>query len=296
MLDKRYSWKRFWCPRNGTIRLDNSGYVTDPDGPYAQYLGLDLHPFEDIVELPGLALLGEPGIGKTTAMLEEQGAINEQIRTAGGEPLWLDLDSVGSEYQLVRKLFESDKFKSWLAGHHHLHVFLDSLDECRLRIENVAALLVEELRDCPIERLYLRVSSRTADWPSTLEDGLKELWGEEPFGIYELAPLRRRDVSEAAAANDLDPDIFLRAVDEAEAVPLVIKPVTLELLLESYRHEGELPATQTELYLDGCRWLFEERNKGRIDARCTGELTADQRLAVAARIAAITVFSNKYAV
>jgi hypothetical protein len=296
MLSKRYSWKRYWCPWDGSIQFDNAGYLIDPEGPYAQYLDLDLRLFEDISELPCLGLLGEPGIGKTTAMVEEQGTIDERVQAMGEDTLWLDLRCCGSEYQLVRRLFNNDKFKSWLAADHRLHVFLDSLDEGRLRIENIAALLVEELRDCPIERLSLRVSCRTAEWPSTLEHGLRDLWGPESFGVYELAPLRGVDVSQAADANGLDPDAFLRAVDEAEAVPLAIKPVTLEFLLGGYHRDGKLPARQAELYLNGCRWLCEERNESRIDTGRTGELCADQRLAIAARIAAVSVFSNKNAI
>jgi predicted NACHT family NTPase len=159
------------------------------------------------------------------------------------------LRSCGSEYQIVRKLFESEKFAFWLASDHHLHVFLDSLDECRLRVENVAALLVDELKDLPVPRLSLRISCRTAEWPKTLEDGLKELWDEESVGVYELAPLQRSDVANAAATDGLDPEDFLQAVDEAEVVPLAIKPVTLEFLLEGYGRSGRLPSRQAELYL-----------------------------------------------
>jgi hypothetical protein len=113
-----------------------------------------------------------------------------------------------------------------LQGDHRLRLFLDSLDECLLRVDTVAALLVDELRDYPVERLSLRVGCRTADWPGVLEEGLEDLWGEEGFGAYELAPLRRTDVAAAAVANGIDPDSFLGVVDEAEAVPLAIKPVT----------------------------------------------------------------------
>jgi hypothetical protein len=42
--------------------------------------------------------------------------------------------------------------------------------------------------------------------------------------------------------------------------------------------------------------LCEETNKSRRDARLTGTLTAEQRMAVAARIAAVMVFANRYAV
>lgn len=41
--------------------------------------------------------------------------------------------------------------------------------------------------------------------------------------MYELAPLRRVDVVEAAKANNLNPDMFLCEIDRMEVVPLAIK-------------------------------------------------------------------------
>lgn len=292
-----YNWKRFWCPRDSSLSLHDGGYLVDPDSPYGQHWNANLRPFDSIAALPCLVMLGEPGVGKTSTMLSEREAVDAHVRAGGGDTLWLDLRSCGSEYQLARKFFESEKFASWLAGDYHLHVFLDSLDECRLRVENVASVLTDELEEVPTHRLSLRISCRTAEWPKTLEDGLRALWAEESIGVYELAPLRRIDVAAAAATNGLDPDTFLRNVHEAEAVPLAIKPVTLEFLLESYGLSGQLPSKQAELYLNGCRRLCQERNEKRVDnVGRTGQLSAEQRLAVAARIAAITVFSNKYAV
>jgi len=294
---RTYGWKRFWCPRDGSINLTDGGYLADPDAPYGDYLNPALRPFRNISRLPCLALLGEPGIGKTESMKAERAASTAAVEAEGGKALWLDLRSCGSEQRLVDKLFASPEFVSWLEGDHRLHVFLDSLDECLLRIDTVAALLVDELGGCPVERLSLRIGCRTAEWPTVLEEGLKELWPDGGFEAYELAPLRRADVVGAADAEGFDPKDFLGALDEAGAVPLAIKPVTLGFLVGSYRATGGFPNRQADLYLEGCRWLCEERNSNRrVGAGRAGRLTPDQRLAVAARVAAVTVFSNKYAV
>ena len=146
----------------------------DPDGALGRRWNADLRTFDSIADLPCLVMLGEPGMGKTSTMRSERRVIDASVRTGGGETLWLDLRSCGSEYQIIRKLFGSEKFESWSAGDHHMHVFLDSLDECRLRVENVAALLTDELKEVPVRRLSLRIGCRTAEWPKTLEDGLKE--------------------------------------------------------------------------------------------------------------------------
>jgi predicted NACHT family NTPase len=290
-------WKRFWCPRGGSINLIDGGYLADPDGPYGNYTNQALRPFGEVAELPCLALLGEPGIGKTETMRAERAALDSAVLAEGGRTLWLDLRSCGSEQRLDDKLFGNPEFVSWMEGDYRLHVFLASLDECLLRVDTVAALLVDEFRNCPVERLVVRISCRTAEWPNLLEQGLRELWPEGGFEAYELAPLRRADVIGAAEAEGIDPEAFLNALDEAMAVPLAIKPVTLGFLMDTYRATGGFPTKQADLYKEGCRWLCEERNANRrVGSERIGRTTPDQRLAVAARIAAVTVYSNKYAV
>ena len=296
MSDRIYNWKRFWCPRGATINLSDGGYLDDPDSQWGRIYNPEVKPFEAISETPCLALLGEPGIGKTRTIEAEREGAETRIKQEGDDILWLDLRSYGSEDRLVRNLFESEKFLAWIRGSHRLHVFLDSLDEGLLRIDTLAALLADEFKRYPVERLSLRIACRTAEWPSSLETELQQLWGEKAVGVYELVPLRRRDVVEAAKANGPDPDAFLAEISRAEVTPLAIKPVTLDFLLSTYQRHGSLPKTQAELYLEGCRLLCEETNKDRRAAQLTGDLSADQRLAVAARIAAVSIFANRYAV
>ncbi len=291
-----YNWKRFWCPRTGSFDLSDGGYLTNPDSEWGHLYNPDVKSFESITTIPCLILLGEPGIGKSQAMQTAQNAIYDKIKEVGDQILCLDLRSYGSEDRLIRNLFENPTFLSWAREKHRLHVFLDSLDECLLRIDTLAALLVDEFKKYSVDHLYLRIACRTADWPTSLENGLKQLWGEDAVGVYELTPLRRVDVIEAATTNNLDHNVFLQEIDQKEVVPLAIKPVTLSFLIKTYIKNGRFPSTQAELYLQGCHKLCEETNKHRRDARLIGSFTPEQRLAMASRIAAVTIFSNKYAV
>jgi len=296
MSNQIYNWKRFWCSRTGSFNLTDGGYLADPDSEWRHLYNPDVISFESITTIPCLVLLGEPGIGKTHAMQAAQNAIHCKIKEEGDQIFCLDLRSCGTDMMLVRNLFENTTFLSWTRGKHRLHVFLDSLDECLLRIDTLAALLVGELKEYPIERLSLRIACRTADWPNSLEDGLIQLWGKDAVRVYELTPLRRVDVIEAAKVNNLDPNVFLKEIDQKEVVPLAIKPVTLGFLINTYIKNGRFPSTQTELYLEGCHRLCEETNKNRREVRLTGTFTIEQRLAIASRIAATTVFSNRYAI
>ena len=289
-----FDWKRFWGPRDGPINLADRGFLSDPDGEWSKYLNPGLVTFEHLPELPCAVLLGEPGIGKSWALQQENARIQGSL-TAGAKLVSVDLRSFGNENRLMASLFDSDMFEGWRKGDWLLHLHLDSLDECLLRIDNVAALLADELAKQPVDRLRLRVACRTAPWPIVLERALVDLFGE--CHAYELMPLRRIDVQRAAEQSGIvEPSAFLKRIDELDVSSLAIKPVTLKFLISTYRKNGDLPKDHLELYEKGCRILCEESSDSRRSAGRTGRLSPDERLAVASRIAAVTQFCKRFAV
>lgn len=293
MNDMIFSWKRFWCPRTSTINLSDGGYLYDPESEYGHIYNEHVIPFDKITQIPCLILLGEPGIGKTAALKSIK--IAEEQHT-----IKINLRSYGREDRLVRDIFENPLFEGFLKGEHHLHIFLDSLDECLLRLDYVAVLLAEEFKKYKshpnLKNLFLRIICRTAEWPSLLERELAELWGKENIQIMELAPLRKIDVYNAAIELGIDAERFMDELREKEVIPLAIKPITLKFLFNLFIRYGSFPSTQKELYLQGCELLCEETNESRITSRYTGRMRAKDRLKVASRIAAMMIFSNKYAV
>ena len=287
-----YDWKRFWYPKGGTCRLDFAGYLDDPESSYAHITNPEVVPFEAIAETPCLVLLGEPGSGKSTAIHQ----VFEQVNKEGKPALKFELGDYDSSSDLCNALFGNQTFYAWLNGMHQLNLFLDSLDEGLLSIRILSRILSRELKKYPCERLQLRITCRTADWQTTLEEDLRQLWGKDNLRVYELAPLRQGDVQEAAQKNNLDAEAFLSEIQAREAAPLAIQPITLKFLLKIYQGEGQFPSTRKELYYKGCRKLCDENNSDRCDAGIRGSLTADERMMVAARIAAVIVFANRAAV
>jgi hypothetical protein len=302
MSEQIYDWKRFWCPRSGHMILDERGYLLDPELKFKWgHHNSDLVGSEAIADVPCLALLGEPGIGKSQAMKDLKNHTEKAIE-GNHKILELNLHSYSSEDRLIRNLFESTTFTDWRDGTHRLYVFLDSLDEGLLRIETLATLLVEEFGKDEyhnkLDRLYLRIACRTAVFPKLLEKGL-ENWGQNRLEIYELAPLRRVDVMLAVNDNGLNADAFVEEVERKGVVAFAIKPITLEFLLNIYqRNNGQFPPNQglIELYLEGCRSLCQEVSPSRRASGRVGNLEVDQRLIIAARIAAATVFANRFAI
>jgi hypothetical protein len=265
------------------------GFLIDPEDEHGHILQPHVGTLASAVDVPCLVLLGEPGLGKSTAL---EGDIDGPRLLS----LRRNLNLYQTDVALLRGIFEDPTFVAWRDGEHTLHLYLDSLDECLVRVQTVANLLAEELRCCPVQRLRLRIACRTAAWPASLEDALRQLWGEQAVTALELCPLRRHDVAIAAESSGVDAPAFLSAVDRYEAGAFAAKPVTLRFLLAAYRRTGAFPSTQSELYLSGCERLCEEANQQRQDAGLRGTLTPRQRLVVAARIASLLVLCGRPAI
>lgn len=293
-LKRHYNWRRYWRPRGAPIHFSGDGFLFGPGKYNPRIL-----PFEQIADAPVLVLLGEPGIGKSVAMKAERDVIDQAAAQAGDQVLFRDLRSYGTREQVINKVFGHPKFLAWASGTHRLHLLLDSFDECRLEVKQLAAVIADELRDYEDarSRLILRIASRTADWSSLLETALTEIWGSDAVQAYELAPLTQDDVRVAAAEEDIDSEQFLSDVHHRGVGPLASKPLTLRLLFNLYRHQGgRLPLTQAELYAKGCKLLAGETSQSYLEAGHVGNLSSTGRMVVAGRVAAVTIFGQKDAI
>ncbi len=317
IFSRIYDFDRFWCPVEGMIELDHYGYLRDPE-TNTDWMGQpDTLPYEYIEDVPCLILLGEPGIGKSLWFRQRKDTLTAKIRDAGSRDLWVDLGAYDQAPDVVEAVFHDEEFVQWHQGVYRLHLFLDGFDGCLSHVRVLPKRFLTELQKYPVERLCLRVLCRTPEWPKTLEDGLKELWGQCydsdrssratevsenaptedqascPVQLFELTPLRRRDVEEMVKGEGLDPESLLKEIESKDLVPFAIKPQTLAFLLKTYKSYGRFPSTQVELYRQGCRELCREPNLERVDAGISREFSTDDRLALASRIAAFTMFGNR---
>jgi hypothetical protein len=154
-----YSWPRFWVPRDGIIDLSDAGFLRDPTDGLTRSRGPAL--LAALQQWRALALLGEPGIGKSTTLKEEADRLAQLPAAAHLVSIYVDLRAFSSEPLLYRRVFESEKFMAWKNGRSHLFLHLDSLDEALLRVDSIANLLAAELPGTPTERMSLRIACRT---------------------------------------------------------------------------------------------------------------------------------------
>jgi hypothetical protein len=287
-LAENVPWKRFWIPRETAPALGSDGYLVDPEEGYGKVANGQAKTLEQLEETPCVALLGEPGIGKSRVVE----AYCEGVRAGDGAVLVVDFRW---HHDLKEKIFATRAFTRWCEEGSPLTILLDSLDEHPLGASEVARQLIGELHGGRLDRLRLRVACRTAEWPGTLDEQLARLWTtsseEAPrVAFYALAPLRRVDV---ALAAEQDAAGFLAEVDRVGAEPLAIKPITLAFLLDEFRLNQKLPRERVTLYEAGCRRLCEETSLSRADRRRNGALHIEARLAIASRIAAVCILGRR---
>lgn len=291
-MSKHYDWPRFLVARDGAVFLDEQGYLADPTTEYGKIDNPHAKAFDELPDLPVLIFLGEPGIGKST-LLDDAELVATRVAQ---RPIRLSLGEYGSEDRLVSDL-EKIRLREVIEGGPPVVLMIDSLDEGLLSIPQLGRVLSSSLTpfaDVPTVNVCL--TCRSAGWLSTLEEQLKVLWGNESVGIDELAPLRRVDVKTALVAESLDPEPFLDEIARIGAGPLASRPVTLRFLLKLCQSGQTLATTRVALYHQGCEHLCAEANPDRRDAQRIGRLAPSQRLTVAARIAAVLMFTNKEAV
>lgn len=296
MKNIRYQWKRYWVPyKNDGISLTDHGFLEDPTGEFGKYVSPNLATLEDLKKLGCLILVGEPGIGKSSEIKELYDATVKEV--GDSHSLWIDLSRVGTFDYFIDRLTNDPRYKNWSENGEPLHLFLDSFDEGTFSFPRFAnsfsALLADNQEKIP--SLYLRISCRTALWPSYMESSLSVLWGEENCQTHELCPLTKKDVEMALDAQGIDKKAFLAEVQSKDVSGLAGKPLTLNFLMDVFlENKGHLPDRKSDIYSRGCDLLVQEPQEWKkVNPPKTPKLNLPQKIAVAERIAIATLIGGK---
>ncbi|MER2517823.1 MAG: hypothetical protein ABTR92_15755 [Candidatus Accumulibacter phosphatis] len=308
-----HEWPRYWLPITESLTLEADGFLPDPEDTFGCHYNPALRRLDSLRDIPILVLVGEPGCGKSTALEDECRQLH-----AVGERVHLVRLQECTASNVVSTVCEAQEVEDWRRGDGRLFLLLDSLDESRLTLPmpNVLRILMQELARLPTERLCLRLSCRTSEWPWGAEDELARMWARdeentEPVPretasqgyapevkadsalVWELVFLRRKDVEQAARDYHVDPSDFLKQVHGRDIEGFAALPNTLRMLLRIYSSKGNLPDARAEIFRDGCTQLADELAGSRLQAGCRGDLSAGQRLAVAGRIAAMLLLGSR---
>ena len=295
-----YPWKRYWVKQGETPSMEG-GLFAEPSSGFKWFGAISNGmPLTDLKTVPCLVLLGDVGMGKSTT-IESEAKVLEA--TLAGQPhavVYHDLKRQ-SETQIEKRIFQNAKVKAWLRGEHALTLFLDSLDECWRRIDGLELLLVDGFesrigKETP--PLFLRLTCRSAEWRGDAGKSLERLFSRRAESnssvqIFVLAPLSANNVQEAAKSNGLDGDKLLERIAAKEAHALASHPITLDMLLQIYHQSGDFPKSRVELYREGCLRLCADQHTV-FGSTMQHRTTPQHRFAIASRLAALSVFTNRF--
>jgi len=250
----------------------------------AQREGVSLSSLRHI---PCLVLLGAPGLGKSSEIrLEAQNAI--------GNGDFADIVSLGRITSIDE--LESvvlSKARQLQLGSATWNLFLDGLDESLPQItqsqDGISSVFRKLSTIQDLSNVRLRLTCRSAEWPSSIEAALKEIWGASNTKTYELQELSDTDIR--VATSELPPalsEAFLSQIERRELDALTRRPVTLNMLLDVFAQSSDLPAQRARLYRDALLMSIETADRH----RPVSALDAHSKMIVAARIGAASLFSN----
>jgi hypothetical protein len=289
--NEKFEWERTWFPAS-TRAPFFSGFLPERDEVPETQDGVS---FDALRDVPCLVLLGLPGMGKTHEMARQATIATDH----GDKVTFVSVGRLANVADLETIVWPEGFEQSAISSSTTWALFFDGIDEAvaqPAQIEKAIPGILRRLAQLlPLERLRVRISCRTAEWPSSLEAELRTIWNDDLLQVYELGQLRSSDVATAAKQTDLAnfAEEFLEQVRMHDAELLASRPVTLKMLLNLFGNNSTLPTSQARLYRRGLLASIEEANLDRRESRQTWRLDPSSKLMVAARIAAAHIFSDR---
>ena len=235
-----------------------------------------------------VVLLGAAGAGKTT----EARRLAEHERASGRSVRECRLaEYAGTSAELEGRLQELSAGADAAASFH-----LDALDEAMIP-ERRRWLAIKHWieRDLQETGASIRITCRSAVWPSSLSDAIRGFCEQRSFATAYLQPLTDDDVSVAAESLRIAPDSFLKQIENARARILARHPLTLRMSLSVCKDGGKLPSRLKDLFDKGVRVLARDQEDRREIGTQT-PLPVARLLDAAERLACHTILTGREAV
>lgn len=227
--------------------------------------------FESFRDLPAYVLLGDPGLGKTSAFKQEA-------------------KETGGQYLTSRDFvtFDPEEYKDKI-------LFIDALDEMRANSADGRGPLDQIRKNLQkIGNPVFRLSCREADWLG--ESDKTALMGVSPNGeivTLHLDPLTEKDIVEILSYKNIsDPAEFIQESRRKGLEEMLHNPQTLNLLVEAVG-ENKWPSSRSEAFEMACYQLVREENTEHQAAKRNQILpNRDKLIDVAGYLCAICLLSG----
>lgn len=252
-------------------------------------------------------ILSEAGTGKTEEIRQIAAALREQNKPA----FFLRLEYIPAASEVALEVGSNDEFEAWLRSDSDGWIFLDSVDEARLRDPGDFELAIRKVgkRIAPaLQRAHITITGRGSAWrPKTdLDLCIKHLPYTRPSvraldddNLEDEGPnveLHTEDQPEQAPSfkivtlNDLGPDqiriftdargvkdtkAFVEAVERADAWSFAERPQDLTELAEFWC-DHERIGSRLEIMQNSIARRLAERDQRRADARPLSQQRANE--------------------
>lgn len=246
--------------------------LSDDDESASAASGQPLAAFR---ECAAYVLLGDPGMGKTTAFEEES-------RVLGADAVKVDArDFV---------CFDPADRSEWRGR----TLFIDGLDEVRAGGADPRTPFdaIRSKLDT-LGKPRFRLSCRHADWLETDQKRLEDVSASGKVAVLRLDPLDAPARAELLAIQQMDdPEAFLQDAEQRGMAGLLDNPQSLVLLAQSVQsRNGNWPESRRDVFENACLEMAKERNDEHLSSRPAGD--PSQILDTAGYLCALLLISGK---
>jgi nucleoside phosphorylase len=213
-----------------------------------------------LLEHPYVVVLGEAGTGKSTEFILQAQKLTEN----GKLGIFVRIDDLASEgIADAIEPEDEDRLKAWRATDEPAVLFLDSLDEAKLRRQSLKTALRKLRKELKNEwdRVRLVISCRVSDWmPESDRAAIEEvISGNAEVQVVQLAPLNDEQVEMLATrAGVEDVPEFIQAIKDHYAQVFVERPLDVEWLGGYWTRHHRI-VSLSELIEDNIREKLRER-------------------------------------
>jgi hypothetical protein len=229
-------------------------------------------------------LLSEAGSGKT----EEVRHTAQALRAEGKPAFFLRLEHIADHFDIAFEEGTLAEFEQWLASDRDGWLFLDSVDEARLKSPRdfeIAVRIIGAKINVALQRTHILITSRGSAWrpitdlklceqhlgyvppkdPEKQEDRSPADKKESFFKIVALDDLGERETRKfAAARNVTNIDAFVKALEKNDAWSMAARPDDLAELLDFWKQNTRI-GNRLELMQSSIKRRLTERDQTRAE-------------------------------
>lgn len=250
----------------------------------------------DLLKEYRVVILSEAGSGKT----EELRQTTKRLRVEGKNAFFLRLENVCGAFADAFDEGSNEEFNAWLKSTDEAWLFLDSVDEARLKSPKdfeQAIRTASSVLGASVHRAHIILSSRASAWrpftdlrfcqeklpiepegPYTasitdpvarknVKEELTESVIHKRFQIYTLEDLNDEQIARFSEARGLQGSSeFIEALRQSQAMSLASRPLDLRDLVEKWKAENRI-GSRLEMIRDRINSRLLENDQNRAEGR-----------------------------